>query len=70
MKKIILILICFSFLNSTAQTFEPIFLGNDFQFYKGSLLKLKTDINTGFDYSFYSNLKYCQTPYDSNVIPK
>jgi hypothetical protein len=69
MKKLI-ILISFSliFIHSKAQTFEPNFLGNDFQLYKGSLLKLKDDAITGFSFSFYSDIKYCKTDYDNNVV--
>jgi len=60
-----LILIC---ITSNAQKFEHNYLGQDFLLYKDAFFKLKEDAITGFSYSFYSDLKYCQARYDNNVI--
>ena len=69
MKRLIIFLaLSFLYINAHSQTFAPNFLGNEFQFYKGVLLKLKDDAILGFDNSFYNNLKYCQTPLDNHVI--
>lgn len=58
-------LIC---LTSNAQKYEHNYLGKDFLLYKGSYFKLKEDAIMGFSHSFYSDLKYCQSSYDNNVI--
>ena len=61
-----LILIC---LTSNAQKFEHNYLGKDFLLYKGAFFKLKEDASVdGFSHAFYSDLKYCQSSYDKNVI--
>ena len=48
--------------------FEHNYLGEEFSLYKGVLLKLIDDPISGFDHAFYSDLKYCQSAYDNNVI--
>jgi len=53
---------------SNAQTFENNFLGEDFLLYKGTFLKLKDDAYSGYKYTFYEDLKYCQSTIDENVI--
>jgi len=69
MKRVIVILIfTVLFLNTNAQTFSPNFLGDDFLLYKGVKLKLKDDSISGFAFSFYSDLKYCNSNAEYNVI--
>jgi hypothetical protein len=52
---------------SNSQTFKKIFLGEDFMHYKGSIFKIDSN-ETDFSYMFYDDLKYCQKPYDNNVV--
>lgn len=73
MKKIILLLTLTTIMSisSNAQTFEPNFLGRDFQFYKGVLLKLKNDAyfnDITFSCRFYRDLKFLQSVYERNGI--
>lgn len=69
MKQIILILTILIFgLKSNAQIYEHNFLGEDFLLYKGVFVKLKDGALSGFGHTFYSDLKYCQSAYDNNVI--
>lgn len=71
MKKRLLLLILLSttFLKIQAQTaFEHNFLGDEFPLYKGVFIKLIDDSASGFGHTFYSDLKYCQSAYDDNVI--
>src|SRR5690554_4913906 len=67
-QKYILMLLVMTFNVVNAQTFKENFFGEDFMQYKGSLLKLKKDSHTGFMYTFYSHIKYCQALNDVNVI--
>jgi hypothetical protein len=53
---------------SKSQTFEDNYLGEDYLQYKGVLFKLKSDAISGFSHTFYSDLKYCKSAYDNNVI--
>ncbi|HEY1192616.1 hypothetical protein [Flavobacterium sp.] len=56
-------------LTSNAQKFEDNYLGKDYLLYKGASFKLKDDASVyGFSHAFYSDLKYCQSSYDKNVI--
>lgn len=57
-----------TFCNLSAQTFNENFLGDDFMQYEGAFLKLKDHAISGFGYTFYGDLKYCQKSYDNNVI--
>jgi hypothetical protein len=58
-----------SFIKVQAQTtFERNFLGDDFSLYKGVLLKLIDNPILGLGHTFYSDLKFCQSVYDNNVI--
>jgi hypothetical protein len=69
MKKVILITILIIYSYANAQnSFSYNFLGEDFQLYKGIQLRLAEETFSGFNYSFYSDLKYCQTNDNSNVI--
>jgi hypothetical protein len=65
---IILLTLSVIYFELNGQTFEPNFLGDEFLQYKGVLLKLKDNANSGFSFAFYSDLKYCQSEYDNNVI--
>lgn len=49
-------------------TFEHNFLGDEFSLYKGVLIKLIDNPISGFGHTFYSDLKYCQSEFDNNVI--
>jgi len=53
---------------SFSQTFETNFLGDDFMRYKGALLKLIDNPISGLNFTFYSNLNYCQDAYNDHVI--
>tara|TARA_R110001632_G_scaffold219438_1_gene348973 strand:- start:292 stop:1164 length:873 start_codon:yes stop_codon:yes gene_type:complete len=68
MKKLLLLLFIGIIGIGNAQTFKENFLGEDFMQYKGALLKLKDNPISKFSYKFYSDLEYCQNPYDRNVI--
>jgi|BioPla2DNA2_1021312.scaffolds.fasta_scaffold36365_2 hypothetical protein len=61
-------LLVMTFSTLTAQTFKENFLGDDFMQYKGAFFKLKDNAISGFSHAFYGDLKYCQKPYDNNVI--
>jgi hypothetical protein len=68
-KLLLLIVLGTTFLKVQAQTtFEHNFLGDEFYLYKGVLLKLIDNPISGFGHTFYSDLKYCQSSYDNNVI--
>lgn len=69
-KKILLLFtVCLTLLKVNGQTtFEYNFLGEDFTLYKGTLLKLIDNPISGFRQAFYSDLKYCQSKYDNNVV--
>jgi hypothetical protein len=68
-KILLLFVLATTFLKVTAQTtFEQNFLGEEFSLYKGVLLKLIDNPISGFGHAFYSDLKYCQSAYDNNVI--
>jgi hypothetical protein len=68
-KILLLFLLVTTFLKVQAQTtFEQNFLGEEFFLYKGVLLKLIDNPISGFGHAFYSDLKYCQSAYDNNVI--
>lgn len=69
-KRFLLLLVLWTtFLKVQAQTtFEHNYLGDEFSLYKGVLLKLIDNPISGFDHTFYSDLKYCQSAYDNNVI--
>ena len=70
MKKVITtqIIIIISFLTIHGQKFQENYLGDDFLQYKGVILKLKSNPSSNFSHKFYSDLKYCQSEYDNNVI--
>ena len=53
---------------TNAQEFKENFLGENFMEYKGSLFKINEVSKSGFTLSFYSSLKYCQSPYNKNII--
>jgi len=65
---IVILIVALTSLNIKAQTFSPNFLGDDFLLYKGVKLKLKEDSIAGFAFSFYSDLKYCNSNAEYNVI--
>ncbi|SFI14090.1 hypothetical protein [Halpernia frigidisoli] len=69
-KRFLLFLVLWTtFLKVQAQTtFEQNYLGDEFSLYKGVLLKLIDNPISGFDHTFYSDIKYCQSAYDNNVI--
>ena len=68
-KLLLLFVLVTTFLKAQAQTtFQNNFLKEDFSFYKGVLIKLSDNPIQGFNNTFYSDLKYCQSAYDSNVI--
>jgi hypothetical protein len=54
--------------NKQEKKFEFIFLGDNYILYKGAQLKIRQDAISGFDHSFYSNLKYFNSMYDNNVV--
>jgi hypothetical protein len=62
---LIIIIIC---IKLNAQNFEHNYLGKDFLLYKGALFKLKDDAISGFNHTFYADLKNCQSSFDDNVI--
>lgn len=65
----LLFTLCLTLLRVNGQTtFEPNFLGEEFTLYKGTLLKLIDNPIAGFNHAFYSDLKYCQSAYNNNVI--
>lgn len=68
MFKYLLILFVLATTKAPAQTFEQNFLGDEFLFYKGVLLKLTDNSTSNFNLAFYSDIKYCQSGYDRNVI--
>jgi len=68
MRQIVTLIFTITLLNINAQTFSPNFLGDDFLLYKGVKLKLKEDSIAGFPFSFYSDLKYCNSNAEYNVI--
>jgi hypothetical protein len=70
MKKIYIFFTLFflKFSNIYSQNFNNIFLGDDFIQYKGALLKIRDNSKSGFDNTFYSDLKYCQKLFDNNVM--
>lgn len=68
MKHIIFLVIILTSIKSNSQTFQNNFLGKDFQLYKGVLLKINEEPAASFDHTFYSDIKYCQSPLNSNVI--
>jgi len=69
MKNLILLsLVFFLSKNSFSQSFEPNFLGEDFLHYKGVQLILNDDVSSNFSFAFYSDLSYCQSSSNSNVI--
>lgn len=53
---------------SRAQSFQENFLGKDFMQYKGALFKINEDAISGFSYTFYNDIKYCQKMFDKNVM--
>ena len=68
-KLLLLFILITTFLKGQAQTtFEHNFLGKDFFLYKGALFKLTDDPISELNFTFYSDLKYCQSPFDENVI--
>lgn len=68
-KNYLLFVLFFTLFKINAQTtFEQNYLGHEFFLYKGSYLKLIENPISGFNYTFYSDLKYCQSEYDNNVI--
>ena len=68
-KILLLFILATTFYKVQAQTtFEQNFLGEEFSLYKGVLLKLIDNPISGFGHTFYSDLKYCQSAYDNNVI--
>lgn len=69
-KKIIFLLALLTIIQkaNAQDNFEYNFIGEEFLLYKGVQLKLADDPLSGFTYSFYSDLKNCQSSYDNNVI--
>jgi hypothetical protein len=68
-KKIILMLTFSNLIyNCQCQEFEPNFLADDFLLYKGVLFKLQDDPASNFTYTFYSELKYCESSYDNPPV--
>ena len=65
---IVILIVTIASLNINAQTFSPNFLGDDFLLYKGVKLKMKEDSIAGFAFSFYNDLKYCNSNAEYNVI--
>lgn len=65
-----LLIACFIIISScsTAQSFREYYLGKDFLFYEGSLFKVDDKAISGFIYSFYSDITYCFTAYNANVV--
>lgn len=58
-------------ISSNTQTFGTNFLGGDFRFYIGVLLKLKNDAyfnDITFSCRFYRDLKFLQSGNERNVI--
>ena len=67
-RPVVILLVALASFNINAQTFSPNFLGDDFLLYKGVKLKMKEDSIAGFAFSFYSDLKYCNSNAEYNVI--
>lgn len=51
-----------------AQNFQSNYLAEDFLLYKGVLFKINDYESTDIMYSFYSDLKHCQSKYGDNVL--
>jgi len=65
---LILLLLLLNSYSGSAQEYRNEFLGVDYMSYKGTLLILKEKPISGFNYSFYGDLKFCQKVSDGNVL--